>query len=231
MQISTGTVQIIKNFSNIEDFMRITPGDTIYISKVDGSFYAEAKLKESFPKEIRLPMVKQFCTILSKFSEPFLHINDNDLVITDMNRSNKLKSKIMFSYIKDDNGPLKIEKNVKFSFNISQDNIETLFSLSSAQGLDTLSISKNGDEYNISGVSSDDKTANEVSYSLKSTEIIEDNSTNDFSLSYDIRQLDKILKADYELCVLQNDILLLTATKIPKEIVESLFYVLPNKEE
>lgn len=83
MKLSKLTIEILKNFSSINESLLFNQGDVIKTVAKNNVIFAKAKVKESFPKEFGIYDLNQFLSILSLYDDPELTFFDQYVSIDD----------------------------------------------------------------------------------------------------------------------------------------------------
>ena len=87
MKLSPETVTILKNFSNINQSILIKKGSKISTMSILKNIYAEANVKEDFPKEVAIYDLNEFLNGLSLHQDPDLDFaNDSYISIKEGSR-------------------------------------------------------------------------------------------------------------------------------------------------
>jgi hypothetical protein len=87
MKLSPETVTILKNFSNINQSILIKKGSKISTMSILKNIYAEANVKEDFPKEVAIYDLNEFLNGLSLHKDPDLDFaNDSYISIKEGSR-------------------------------------------------------------------------------------------------------------------------------------------------
>ena len=92
MKLNSETVNVLKNFSTINQNLLIKEGNTITTMSAMKNIVAKATIEETFPREIAIYDLNEFLSSTSLFKEPVIDFDDSHLVIKEENsRSTKLK--------------------------------------------------------------------------------------------------------------------------------------------
>jgi hypothetical protein len=82
MKLSTETIAIMNNFSNIQPGIIIPPGNTIKTRT--GAFYAQATVLETFPVEVRIDDVHDFLRMVGLFKDPEFDFAEDSIRIAEV---------------------------------------------------------------------------------------------------------------------------------------------------
>tara|TARA_Y100001951_G_C11202869_1_gene218193 strand:+ start:122 stop:793 length:672 start_codon:yes stop_codon:yes gene_type:complete len=91
VKISPATIDILKNFSEINQSIVIKEGKTIKTVNSLKNILAHAEVKEQFPKEFAIYDLNEFIGLLSTMSEPELSFNDNYVAVSSGKRKVKYR--------------------------------------------------------------------------------------------------------------------------------------------
>ena len=81
MEISDRTVEILKNFSNINTSLEIEPGNILKTVNLTEEIFAEAEVAEQFPVGCAIYDLPRFLRVLSTFDNPKLKWTDKSVTI------------------------------------------------------------------------------------------------------------------------------------------------------
>ena len=82
MKLSTATLEVLKNFSNINQSIAVTIGSKLKTVNSLKNILAHAKVEEDFPKGFAIYDLTKFLGLLSTMDDPDLSFNDNDVIIS-----------------------------------------------------------------------------------------------------------------------------------------------------
>jgi len=108
MQISSETLNILKNYSSICSNLYVKPGNTIRSLAPTQNVMAEAVVEEDFPVEFGIYDLSQFLSTVSLFKDPDFDFQEKMVVIS----SRSKKAKITYRY-SDPSLLVKADKDVK----------------------------------------------------------------------------------------------------------------------
>ena len=193
MKLSDSTINILKNFSSINQSLLFKEGKKLRTISVMKNILAEVEVTEEFPKDFGIYDLNQFLNGLSLHQSPELDIeNDSYMVI----REGKMRSKYFFA---DPNvivsPPDKdiVLTSEEISFNLNTQQLDKLLKASSVYQLPDLSVV--GENGVVKLVVSDRKndTSNDFSIIVGETE-------SKFSFIYKVENI-KILPGSYEVSI------------------------------
>lgn len=87
MKISKDTINIIKNFAQLNSNLILKPGNKIATVTANKTVIAEAVVSETFPSEFGIYDLNQFLGALTLFDDPDLSFTDTHVVISQGNNS------------------------------------------------------------------------------------------------------------------------------------------------
>ena len=193
MKLSDSTVNILKNFSNINQSLLFKKGKKLRTISVMKNILAEVEVTEEFPKDFGIYDLNQFLNGLSLHQSPELDIeNDSYMVI----REGKMRSKYFFA---DPNVIISPpEKDIvltseEISFDLNTQRLDKLLKASAVYQLPDLSVV--GENGVVKLVVSDRKndTSNDFSIIVGETE-------NKFSFNFKVENI-KILPGSYQVSI------------------------------
>jgi hypothetical protein len=83
MKLSNETINVLKNFSTINQNLVIKEGSDITTMSAMKNIVAKAKVTEVFEKEFAIYDLNEFLSVLSLFGKPDLKFEDNSVLITE----------------------------------------------------------------------------------------------------------------------------------------------------
>ena len=193
MKLSDSTVNILKNFSNINQSLLFKEGKKLRTISVMKNILAEVEVTEDFPKDFGIYDLNQFLNGLSLHQSPELDIeNDSYMVI----REGKMRSKYFFA---DPNVIISPpEKDIvltseEISFDLNTQQLDKLLKASAVYQLPDLSVV--GENGVVKLVVSDRKndTSNDFSIIVGETE-------HEFSFNFKVENI-KILPGSYQVSI------------------------------
>lgn len=82
MKISNDTIDLLKNFSIINQSFLFKPGNTIRTISPQKNIFAEATVSETFPVECAIYELPKFLSIISLFEDPHLDFDETYVTIS-----------------------------------------------------------------------------------------------------------------------------------------------------
>lgn len=88
MHISKETIEILKNFSTINQSFLFRKGNILKTISPQKNIFAEAEVAEDFPVECAIYELPKFLSVISLFDNPDFQFNDKYVIISDENNNN-----------------------------------------------------------------------------------------------------------------------------------------------
>ena len=85
MKISTKTLDVLKNFSEINQSILIKKGSTIKTVSIQQNILAHAEVEESFPQDFAIYQLNEFIGVLTTMSNPDLTFHDKYVMLSQEN--------------------------------------------------------------------------------------------------------------------------------------------------
>jgi len=196
MELSENTLNVLKNFSGINQNMMIRTGNTIKTISEARTVLATAHVSEEFPIDFGIYDLNEFIGVLSLVDTPRLAFKDEYVIVNDSTGRSKVKyffssEDTLTTPQKDLNMP---ETNVKFT--LTNDTMNKIKRAASTLGHSEVSISGQDGVLSLSVVDSQNMTSNAFSIDVDGD--FEKDAVFNFILS--INNL-KILPGDYEVAI------------------------------
>ena len=195
MKLSSETIDVLKNFSNINQNILVKEGNVVRTMSVMKNILAEAKINEPFPKEFGIYDLTEFLGVMTLASDADIEF-DNDSFLTINGGSAKIKyffsdPSILISPPDTFNAP---ETDVDLL--ISQETMQNILKASAVMQLPDVVICKpQGDEPTTISVT-DLKNVTSNSFS----ETIDDRATEGFDFNFKAENL-KMIPGNYDVNV------------------------------
>lgn len=193
MELNDGTLQVLKNFSGINQNLLIRSGNTIKTISEARNVLATAVVDETFPQDFGIYDLNEFIGVLSLVDAPRLKFEDENVIIGDSTGRSKVKyffsaEETLTTPQKDINMP---EADV--SFVLTNDTLNKLKRAASTLGHNEVSITGKDGVLSLSVVDSQNSTSNAFSIDIDG----EFKPDAVFNFIMNIGNL-KILSGDYE---------------------------------
>jgi hypothetical protein len=195
MELSDNALQVLKNFSTINQNLMIRAGNTVKTISEARNVLATAVIDSDFPQDVGIYDLNEFLGVLSLVDTPRLKFEDEYVTVGDSTGRSKVKyffspEETLTTPQKDIKMP---EGDVKFM--LDNDTLNRLKRAASALGHSEVSISGNNGVLSLSVVDSQNSTSN--AYSI---DIDGDFGNATFNFIMSISNL-KILPGDYDVSI------------------------------
>ena len=192
MELNDGTLQVLKNFSGINQNILIKEGTTLRTISEARTVLARAGVKEQFPKNFGIYDLNEFISVLSLVDTPRLKFDENYVTIGDSTGRSKVKyffsaEEMLTTPQKDITMP---DADVKFV--LTNDTLNKLKRAAAALGHNEVSICNKNGVLSLSVVETQNSTSNTFSMDIDG----EYNQDANFNFVLNIANL-KILPGDY----------------------------------
>ena len=195
MELSENTLQVLKNFSTINQNLMIRAGNTVKTISEARNVLATAVVDVEFPKDFGIYDLNEFIGVLGLVDTPRLKFEDEYVTVSDSTGRSKVKyffspEETLTTPQKDINMP---DGDVKFT--LDGDTLNKLKRAASALGHNEVSISGKNGVLSLSVVESQNSTSNAFSIDVDG-----DFGDANFNFVMNISNL-KILPGDYDVSI------------------------------
>ncbi len=195
MELSENTLQVLKNFSNINQNLMIRSGKTVKTISEARNVLSTAVVDVEFPQDFGIYDLNEFIGVLGLVDTPRLKFSDEYVTVSDSSGRSKVKyffspEETLTTPAKDINMP---EANV--SFTLDNDTLNKLKRAAAALGHNEVSISGKDGVLSLSVVDSQNSTSNAFSIDIDG-----DFGDATFNFVLNISNL-KILPGDYDVSI------------------------------
>ncbi len=83
MNLSPETIEILQQFSTINESIKIEPGNVLRIMDKSRAIYGNATIAEDFPNTVSIASIREFLALYDLFEEPTLTFSNKSVEITD----------------------------------------------------------------------------------------------------------------------------------------------------
>ena len=193
MQLSPGTLNILKNFSNINRSIVIKEGSELSTIAITKNIFAKAKVEEYFPKTFAIYDLTEFLSGLTLFKNPeFDFDNGNYLVIRDGH------SRVKYFYSDPEIITAPPQKSINLpsvdvQFILESETLATMVRAANVYQLPDLCVEGDGQNINLVVKDKNNNTSNSYSLPVGETEDM-------FSYSFKIENI-KILPGKYDVSI------------------------------
>lgn len=196
MKISSETIEILKNFSTINQSLLIKPGKTQKtVRSPQRNIFAQAELKDEFPIECAIYELPKFLSAISLFEKADLDFKEN---FVEISGEGYHKVKYFYAAASLLGTPIP-DKGLEFdetidSFSLSQNDLLKLNKASAIMGIPDFVVEKSGKKRSIKVCNLKNKSSNTFTISQDSTK------GEDYTIVLNSENL-KIIPGDYEITV------------------------------
>ena len=192
MKISENTINILKNFSNINGSILVRPGNVLTTVGVQRTIYATATVEESFPQQFAIYELPKLLGILSLFQDYDIDFGENQLTI---NAGNQI---VNFTYANTSTiiSPPEDKKIIvdpaEIEFSINHSDFHKILRASSILQVPNIAVVGDGNTIKICAINSKNPTSDTFSIEVGSTEKI-------FNMVFRVEYLVKLLPLSYNI--------------------------------
>jgi len=193
MVLTEKTLQVLKNYSNINRNILIKEGNVLKTISEALNVFASAEVDMTFPRTFGIYDLNEFLNVISLADSPRLTFENEHVLITDGSG----RSKIKYFYAAQDTitCPKKdptMPSDANISFVLDSETLSRIKRAASVLGHTELSVSVDNGLLNLSVIDSSDKTSNVFSIYVDGTF-----TDSDFELVFNISNL-KMIDGDYD---------------------------------
>lgn len=195
MKISDNTKEILKNFSEINPNLMITPGKTIKTISTMKNILATAGVEEDFPQDIAIYDLSEFLGMMSLFSKPTFTFDEKFMTINEEGTSTK--SKYFFADASILTTPQKDVKmpDTEVEFTLTEADLIKVKKAAAMLQLPDISVKSNNGDIMMSAIDKKNETAN--TYGVK-VGVCDTNKSFDFHFKTEHL---KMLPGDYNVYI------------------------------
>lgn len=206
-KLSKETLNVLKNFSNINSNLYVKPGNKIQTISPAKNVVAECEIEETFDVAFGIWDLNKFLGVISLFDDTEFNFTEKYVTI-----SSETGSKVKYFYADPKllSYPTKNVKKIEsvLSFDLSGEDLQELRRAGSVLQLSDLCFVSEGDKIHAVVKELKDPTCN--TYSIE----VGDNNGSEFSFNFKLENL-KILDGNYTVNLSKNVISQFTHTSIP----------------
>ena len=211
MKLNTNTLNILKNFSEINTNILIKPGSELSTISTMRNIFAKATITESFESEFAIYDLNEFLSVVSSLNKPDLSLQDKFMTIASDGSKSKAKyfysdPSVIVAPTKEVNMP---EADVTFS--LSESNLSELKKMAAILKTPDLAlVGEKGGNTILKVCDKKNDTANNFDI------IVGENATADYTFYFKVENM-KMLSGDYDVSVSSKSISHFKNTKFPIE--------------
>ena len=190
MKLSEHTVNVLKNFSNINPMLLVNPGSSLTTMNINKSIFASAEVEENFPSQFAIFELPKFLGVLSLFKEPELEFGNKQVKIVSGRQSvNYTFADPSMIVAPDPN------KNINFpvadvEFSISQEELQRVVRATAVLQLPDIAVVGDGENISITATNSKNPTTDGFS-------IVVGNTDKNFTMYFEVSDIIKLISSDY----------------------------------
>jgi len=190
MNLSTETLNILRNLSSINSNLVINEGSNLATISESKTIMCEANIQEMFPRQIGIYDLGELLSVIGLMADPELVFEENSLLV----KSGKQKIRYFYSEVDILTKPSKSISmpNVDVSFTITEEQLGQIRKASSVLRHNELMISNESGELTASVVNSKDPTSNSYMLTLDADQEFD----SEFKFFVSIPNL-KLMSGDY----------------------------------
>lgn len=226
MKISKKTLEVLKNFSNINQNLYIEPGNKIYTISKSSNIVAEAHVDETFDSRICIYELVKFLGVISLFDSPEFEFDDRSVTIHG-NNNGKVKyhfcePKVIEKYV-GQHGKLPKEGKKHFSFSLTQRQIDELIRSANILQINTIKISASDNGgIEVSAADAENTTPNVYSIHLEDGVVHSDEAQD----AYIQLSLLNLINGNYDI-----DVYAVNVTKWTHKDIDLKYYIAKDVEK
>ena len=169
MKLSEDTVNILKNFSSINQSLQVKPGNTLKTISPLKTVFVEATVNETFPKEVAVYDLNKLLAKVSLYKEAELDFGDDKLHITTESR----KKNDSISYCSPKVIVTPPEKSISIgeadcTFSVSEEDLEWMRKSAGISGSPNFVFESNGDTITFTATDVKDDAADQSTIDIGS---------------------------------------------------------------
>ena len=209
MKLNTNTLNILKNFSEINTNILIKPGSELSTISTMRNIFAKATITESFESEFAIYDLNEFLSVVSSLNKPELSLEDKFMTIASEGSRSKAKyfysdPSVIVSPTKEVNMP---EADVTFS--LSETNLKELLKMAAILKTPDLAlVGESGGDVILKVCDKKNNTSN--TYDIT----VGENATADYTFYFKVENL-KMISGNYDVSVSSKSISHFQNTKLP----------------
>ena len=190
MKLSEHTVNVLKNFSNINPMLLVNPGSSLTTMNINKSIFALADVEENFPSQFAIFELPKFLGVLSLFKEPELEFGSKQVkIVADRQSVNYTFADPSMIVAPDPN------KNINFpaadiEFSISQEELQRVVRATAVLQLPDIAVVGDGENISITATNSKNPTTDGFS-------IVVGNTDKNFTMYFEVSDIIKLISSDY----------------------------------
>jgi len=174
MKISNETVQLLKNFSTINNSIMLRNGEPLSTISEAGGIYAKAMIAENFPENVAIYDLSEFLSTLSLFNSPVLEFSKDTESEFVTIREEKGRASVRYRFTDVNNITYPEEEleipSVDAEFSITKDQLSSLQKACSVMQLEDIGINADGQSITLVATDPKNKFSNQYELTVGETE-------------------------------------------------------------
>jgi len=206
MQLSSFTMQVLKNFATINSNIVIKPGNEIMTMSEAKNILGSAKVSETFGQQFGIYDLSEFLSVLGLVGDPQLYFKDNYVDVRDTSGRGSIK--YFFSDVAMLTTPAKgiTMPAANVTFDLDESTLNKLKRAASALGHSEVSITASDNVIKLNVLDSENATSNTYTIEVDGTY-----DTEDFNFIVNINNL-RLIPSDYKVQISSKLISQFTST-------------------
>jgi len=194
MELSTFTMNLLKNYSGINPNLVIREGNSIMTMSEAKNVLAQATVPETFDREVGIYDLSEFLSVLNLFDTSYVKLDEKWMTVSDS--SGRSKIKYFFSDVDILTSPTKpiAMPSPEVTFHLDQDTLSRVKKAASALGHDQLSITPGEGVVTLTVVDIENVTSNTYSIDVPGEH------SGDFNFILNIKNL-QMIPGDYNVSI------------------------------
>ena len=209
MKINQNTLDILKNFSEINTNILIKPGTELSTISTMRNIFAKATIAEAFDSEFGIYDLNEFLAVVSSTNKPELKLEDKFMTISAEGSKSKVKyfysdPSVIVAPTKEVNMP---EADV--TFNLTESNLKELLKMAAILATPDLAlVGEKGGDVVLKVCDKKNDTSNNFDI------VVGENATADYTFYFKVENL-KMISGNYDVSVSSKSISHFQNTKLP----------------
>ena len=199
MKLSENTINILKNYSNINPSLLVNPGNVLTTVSVSRNIFAKATVEETFPNRFAIYELSKFLGIVSLFKEPELDFGDTQVKIVSGRQSvNYTYADPSMIIAPDPNKDISFP-GADIEFSISQEELQRVVRASGVLQLPEIAVIGNGQTITITATNSKNPSTDIFSVEVGTTD-------KTFNMIFKVENIIKLISSSYDVKITSRGI-------------------------
>lgn len=190
MKLSENTINVMKNFSNINPSLLVNPGNVLATVTPGNNIYAKATVEENFPIQFTIYELSKFLGIISLFKDPEINFGEHQMTIVSGRQSvNYTYADISSIVAPPQNKSISIPSS-EIEFSISQEELQRIVRSAGVLQLPNIAVTGDGIDIKMTATNSKNPTTDVFSIEVGKTE-------KTFNMVFKVESIIKLMPANY----------------------------------